>query len=396
MKILATADPTVGHYVALVGILEEAVLRGHTVDFIIGPMAVQPWVERILVDRGIRIHREVLQASSSPNYLELSRDPGGSVEFFRLDTIRFDPRIRERAKQLIADHRPDVILTEGIPLWAALAAAEMGIPYVSVPIGAAYAFSQREDTATAAARLLQPERDALFQEIGAPPPRFLQNSYLSHDCCFFRLLQQALPPPHQELPRGTTFVGGALPRNPEWLFGRELPADFPKGRFAYVSFGTLLSGAERAEAVSQVAEACRRLQLDCVVASGGLPLELSPRPGLYVYDLLPQALALERAQCFVTHGGGSAYFDGLWAGVPMFVWPQFWEHYIFADLVEYAQVGLSSMSRGSSVEDLHQALDDLQNDPGIMRAVQRFKRLIRDPSNGSSVAVDTLERHYGP
>jgi UDP:flavonoid glycosyltransferase YjiC (YdhE family) len=394
MKILATADPTVGHYVALVGILEEAVQRGHTVDFIIGPMVVPSWVERIMVDRGIRIHRVILQASSSPSYLELSRDPSGSIEFFRLDTIRFDPRIRERARQLIVDLEPDVVLTEGIPLWAALAAAEKGIPYVSVPIGAAYAFSQREDTATAAARSLLPEREALFQEIGAPTPRFLQNSYLSHDCCFFRLLQEALPPPHQDPPRGTTFIGGALPRNPEWLFGRELPADFPKGRFAYVSFGTLLSGAERAEAVSRVAEACRRLRLDCVVAAGGLPLDLSPRPGLFVYDLLPQALALERAEFFVTHGGGSAYFDGLWAGVPMFVWPQFWEHFIFADLVEYAQIGLSTLSRGSSIENLHEAFHDLQNDPGIQGAVERFKRLIRDPDKGSSMAVDTLERQY--
>jgi zeaxanthin glucosyltransferase len=97
----------------------------------------------------------------------------------------------------------------------------------------------------------------------------------------------------------------------------------PARAFAFISLGTLQGG--RFALLARLAQACRDLNLACVIAHGGRldvaqAAALSQR-GAQVHAFVPQRQVLARAALCITHGGLNTTLDALAAGVPLVLVP---------------------------------------------------------------------------
>ena len=176
-------------------------------------------------------------------------------------------------------------------------------------------------------------------------------------------------------------------------------APFPYERLngkplVYASLGTLQNRRERAFQI--VAEACRDLDVQLVIAAGGGcaldPSRFSGNPILVKFA--PQLELLARAAICITHGGMNTVLESLSFGVPMVVTPITNDHPAIAARVKHAGAGDVIAAHHLTGSRLREAVRRVLFEPQYRRRADYLKASIERAGGVARAAdiVDTIAR----
>ncbi len=314
MRILFTAMPAAGHLRPLLPIAYAALRWGHEVAVCTPESGAQ------LVDGfGLR-HIPAGVDWVGPKLRELARlgATAGREEIrsrFNADItaagLAGDAALR-MAKDVIAaaeSWRPDVVVRENTEFGGYLAAEVLGVPHVSVGVAGG--------KADRLATILGPALDSLRAALGlAPDP--------SGERVHAYLHASLVPPevyPTPSLVPNTTCYRQTNPLLPGDALSEAVTTDLGTRPLVLACFGTILPGMGGFDDTARAVIAGLG-EVDCVAiaVTGGLDPGRVPanvRPVAW----LPQPLALECADLFITHGGFNSTREALRCGVPMVILP---------------------------------------------------------------------------
>lgn len=199
--------------------------------------------------------------------------------------------------------------------------------------------------------------------------------------------------PRAHLPQSFHYVGPLRRARPQ-------PAEFPWHRLdgrrvAYASLGTLQN---RREPIFRcIAEACRSLDLQVVIAHGGglTDDEVTNLPGDPIaVRFAPQLDVLKRSDVTITHAGLNTVLDSISRGVPVVAIPLTYEQPAIARRIEWTGVGQSIAADVLAPSTLARTLQDVLDRDHFRAAASRLRDAI-DRAGGVKCAADLAERSLG-
>lgn len=438
MRVLLVSPDYASHYLPLSALGQALVARGHEVTVATGP-ALATRVQRDGLD-----HRElVLGPGSNPGLIRTEAQPADEREHLeafleatrrglvatlrhqaesRLHDLLWQPEaVTERLGEILAEVRPDQVVSDQLAFGATLALRALEAPWVSFHPGHPSAlpgpgelfgfpahrprelpaapeelaalwdlcadvsarFTQRFNSAL---RALNPAAEEVPSALAATSPLLTLLNYPAQVGGYRRPL----------LPVTARFVGASVRDEPvsedatHDLFARS------EGRLprVYVSLGSFLSS--RADVLGRIVTAFREEPVELVVASGVTPpRQLGAVPsGWFVRSYVPQPQILRRCDLVVCHGGNNTVTEALWAGVPLLVGPLSSDQFAAAEDVRSAGLGdVFDPNATPPVEIAARAQAILQSSAprraAALGATLRQKR-------GAPFAAALLERVDGP
>lgn len=209
------------------------------------------------------------------------------------------------------------------------------------------------------------------------------------DLCQITQCVESLDFPRQQLPRSFHYLGPLREAEPP------LPFDLPARRpLVFCSFGSL-QGA-RAGVFQRVAHAAADLDLDLLVAHGGLLPERFVRtlPGKpLVHAFVPQRAVLAQSSLAVTHCGFNTVMDALSCGTPMVALPMAFEQPATAARLARAGVG-AVLQRIHSYRRIRGAMEQVLSNDSYRTNARRFSQEIAQ-AGGVRRAADLVDQACG-
>lgn len=378
-----------------------------------------------LADRGVEVHQAVAtpflqvvpiraQAWDTGPVAPFAPRPGGRVAEVgrRYAWLVEDAATRVAVvRGLLERVTPDVVLTDSLGYAAALAAEQLGLPWVSFgdgplhfpdrrtpPFGAGLPYRTpapwvwRNVVVQAASRrvvMAQPQRRyaELRRSLGLPPRDVpVLEACLSphlHLHCGVPELEY----PRRRLPAHVRFVGALRPPEPagwtEPTWWDTVVADHD-GRLVVVTQGTLRG--DPGEVLAPAVRVLRETGRAGVVTTGSAdPALLGPPPSaaapVAVERFVPYGRVLPHAGAFVTNGGWTGVLLALASGVPVVQVGRTEEKADIGRRVEWAGAGLHLPGPGRDGRRLGAALDAVTEDPRYAEGAARLARALalRDP-----------------
>jgi zeaxanthin glucosyltransferase len=174
-------------------------------------------------------------------------------------------------------------------------------------------------------------------------------------------------------------------------------ADFPwqqlNGKpLIYASLGTIQN--KQLDLFVRIAEACRHLDAQLVIALGGgsSPEALPPLPcDPLVVGFAPQLELLQRAALTITHAGLNTVLESLSCGVPMVAIPIANDQPGVAARVAWSGSGAVVPLKRATAGRLRAAIDRMWGDPAYRTNAQRLQQAIAG-SGGVARAADIVEQ----
>jgi MGT family glycosyltransferase len=160
----------------------------------------------------------------------------------------------------------------------------------------------------------------------------------------------------------------------------------------YASLGTIQN--QQLEVFACIAEACRHLDAQLVIALGGgsSPDALPPLPGApLVVGFAPQLELLQRAALTITHAGLNTALESLSCGVPMVAIPIANDQPGVAARVAWSGSGAVVPIKRASERRLRAAIDRVWGDPSYRRNARRLQQAIA-AAGGVARAADIVEQ----
>lgn len=383
MRFLFVVPPLVGHVKPTVSVGLELTRRGHEVAWVGHERAVRP-----LLPEGARFFAlgdGLPEATFRDEAARAERARG--LEALKLLWERFLVPLAHSmlpgVRAALAAFRPDVVIVDQQTLAGAVAAEELGVPWVT--------------SATTAAGVTDPlivlpkvrewllaQQSSLFRDAGVAPPEPPDLS--PRLVLVFSTEALAAPPP--SLPPQVHFVGPALTHRAE-----STPFPWEKldatRRLVLISLGTVPSdGAARFYGV--VAEAFAdepSLQIVLVAPDGALA---APPPSFIVRPFVPQLALLARAQAVVSHAGQNTVSEALARGLPLVVLPIKYDQSVIAAQVESAGAGLRLKFGRVRADELRAAVLRVLGEPHFAHNAARIGASF-EAAGGARAAAELLE-----
>jgi zeaxanthin glucosyltransferase len=329
----------------------------------------------------------------------------------RLRDLFWEPQlVTARLAEIVADVRPEHVLSDQLAFGASLALRAIGVPHTAflpghpcqLPLpGMPFGYPARRPAGFGEEPELAELRALCSRAARAFTRRF--NETLRELAPHQRPVDNAFA---TVAPRGTlvnypralagagtrrrvTLLGSCVrdePGDPE-LDALEQLDDRPR---AYVALGSFLSA--RSDVLRTITDALRVAGLDAVVASGvTAPDDLGPLPdGWIVRPYLPQVAALRACDLVICHAGNNTVMEALTAGLPVVALPFSTDQFaVAADLVS-AGLGAALDPNRATTDTLVAAVRrtlqpatrerasaigrELQRSPGPLRAAQLLLR----------------------
>jgi zeaxanthin glucosyltransferase len=197
--------------------------------------------------------------------------------------------------------------------------------------------------------------------------------------------------PRRQLPAWFHFTGPLV--DPASRAVAEFPWHRLNGKpLIYASLGTIQN--QQLEVFARIAEACRHLDAQLVIALGGgsTPEVLPPLPGdPLVVGFAPQLELLQRAALTITHAGLNTVLESLRCGVPMVAIPIANDQPGVAARVAWSGSGEGVPLKRASVRRLRAAIDRVWNAPAYRSNAQRLQQAIAS-AGGVARAADIVEQ----
>jgi MGT family glycosyltransferase len=323
--------------------------------------------------------RDQLAAFVQPTYAAL------------VDGARYaEPRLR----QVIADHRPDVIVEDNVVSFPALMTGDAAfVRIVSCnplevrgddipPVFSGYPMDDRSQWADFLAEFDRvhadtwAEWDAWCREQGAPPLPPREFMHASPDCNVYVFPEELDYVDARPLDGTWHRIDSSVRETDEdYRLPGEL-ADRPTGSgLLYLSLGSL-GGADVA-LMQRLIDVLGTSRHRVVVSMGPRAEELRLAANMTGAATLPQTKVIPQVDLVITHGGNNTTTEAMHFGKPMVVLPLFWDQYDNAQRVDELGYGVRLSTYGFTDDELLGAVDRLLADTELRERMAGIGSAIR-------------------
>jgi UDP:flavonoid glycosyltransferase YjiC (YdhE family) len=316
------------------------------------------------------------------------------------------PAIQQELTARWTEQRPDLVVADSVAPVAGLAAAALGIPWVTT-IATPFAIENRHGVpaycggwrprgwrgrdALGRAAIRSFKRAVawyLRRELAPLGGRFpyrpdgTESIYSPRAILGFGIAELEFP---RDWPPVFQMIGPIIdtPRSGPPLV---LPA---AARHVLVTLGTHLLWAKATLVADTAALAAQFPDVHFTISLGGADAVASgpPAPNMTVHSFVPYTEDLTRFDAIVHHGGAGVTYASILAGVPSVVIPHDYDQFDFAARIEHHRLGLRAPSLPAAAHALRRMLDHPNRMPlAAMRAHARRYR----PAAGFLRVVDSL------
>jgi len=322
-----------------------------------------------------------------------------------VDGARYcEPRLR----QIIAEHRPDVIVEDNVVLFPALVTA--GVPFVRIvscspleisgadvppPFSGLPSDDRSQWDAYRAEferthRRLWSEFDAWVQSQGAPPLPDLEFMPRATAAGLYVYPAEADYLDRRPLDSRWTRMDSSV---------RETDEDFPlpaevadrpaDSSLIYLSLGSL--GGADVELMQRLVDVLGMTRHRFIVSKGPQADRITLADNMFGAQMLPQTTVIPQVDLVISHGGNNTVTETLHFGKPLIVLPLFWDQYENAQRIHELGWGIRLDTYRFTADELTRAVDGLLADTALRARLADLGAAIRD-RDGLRVGADVIER----
>ena len=315
-----------------------------------------------------------------------------------------EPRLRE----IIAAHRPDVIVEDNVVLFPALVTS--GAPFVRIvscsplevpgpgvpppfsglPSDDPAAWEAYRDEFDRTHRATWAEFDAWVRVQGADALPDLEFMPRANAANLYVYPAEADYLDARPLGDGWTRMDSSVREtDDEYALPAEV-ADRPDGSgLIYLSLGSL--GGADVDLMRRLVDVLGRTRHRYVVSKGPQADQITLPPNMVGAQMLPQTRVIPQVDLVISHGGNNTTTEALHFGKPLIVLPLFWDQYENAQRIDELGFGVRLATYAFTDDELTDAVDRLLADTDLRARLDRIGAAIRD-RDGLRVGADVIER----
>ena len=397
-RILVTTHPHEGHLNPTFSISHQLVQQGHEVIYLDHPL-----IKKLIAQQGFpSVPFRFLRPGDISLLWRIYRlEHSQGVEEMRNAILLFTTRLVVQARfirQLIARHRPDLILNDVFHYGSALAAESVNLAWVDCWTAGVMHPQARPyllPTSPAQVELLTQVFDRRWNEarrrLGLPedaPGAFLRPSpwlQLYTSC-------EAIDPSLPDLGPSAICVGPCATNRQESAANaipeRWLDASMP---LVYVSLGTFFS--HRPDFIRRIVDAATGQPYRLLVSTplaGKRGFTALP-DNVLLYQRVAQTSLLPRCALFVTHGGNNSVQEAMQAGIPMLVVPIAGEQIYNAERVKWLGVGERANIDETDSHEFCSLIRAMLTKPDYRQAAEDIARKLAR-YDGPQIAAQLIQR----
>jgi MGT family glycosyltransferase len=314
-----------------------------------------------------------------------------------------EPRLRE----IIATHRPDVIVEDNVVLFPALVTA--GAPFVRIvscsplevpgadippPFSGLPSADHSEWDAyrtefARTHRALWADFDAWVQAQGAPALPELEFMPRVNAANLYVYPAEADYREHRPLDSTWTRMDSSVRETDEDYPLPDAVAVRPEGSaLIYLSLGSL--GSADVELMQRLVDVLGTTRHRFIVSMGPQASRLSLADNMVGAQMLPQTKVIPQVDLVISHGGNNTVTETLHFGKPLIVLPLFWDQYENAQRIDELGFGIRLDTYGFADHELTGAVDQLLADSELRARLDGIGAAIR-ARDGLRVGADVIE-----
>ncbi|HET9666116.1 MAG TPA: nucleotide disphospho-sugar-binding domain-containing protein [Desertimonas sp.] len=318
----------------------------------------------------------------------------------------------EQLSEIVARHRPDVIIEDNVNCFPALLTA--GVPFVRMmscnplemrgpdvpPVFSGYpsddpsGWQEFRTEYERTHRDLWADYDEWVQSVGAPPLPDLDFIHVSEHLNLYLYpteldytAHRPLAPTWHRLDSSVRTTAAAF-EVPARL--RSSGADHPPdSALVYLSLGSL--GSADIDLMRRLVDTLGSTRHRFVVSKGPLADEYELPANMCGAAQVPQTSVLPQVDLVITHGGTNTATESVHFGKPMVVLPLFWDQYDNAQRVDELGFGRRLPTYSFTDNELIDAVDELLADTALRRRVAEVGVAVR-ARDGVAAAAQRLEQ----
>ena len=315
-----------------------------------------------------------------------------------------EPRLRE----IVATHRPDVIVEDNVVLFPALVTS--GAPFVRIvscsplevpgldvpPPFSGLPSADRSDWAAYRAefdrthRATWAEFDAWVRDQGADGLPELEFMPRANAANLYVYPAEADYLDERPLDDTWTRMDSSVRETDEDFVVPPEVAERPEGSgLIYLSLGSL--GGADVELMRRLVDVLGRTRHRFIVSKGPQADQITLPDNMVGAQMLPQTKVIPQVDLVITHGGNNTTTEALHFGKPMIVLPLFWDQYENAQRIDELGFGVRLATYAFADAELTDAVDRLLADTPLRATLDRIGSAIRD-RDGLRVGADVIER----
>lgn len=315
-----------------------------------------------------------------------------------------EPRLR----QIIATHRPDVIVEDNVVLFPALASA--GVPFVRIvscsplevtgpdvppPFSGLPSADRSQWDAYRAEydrthRAMWSEFNEWVQAQGAAPLPELEFMPRDNAANLYVYPAEADYLPARPLDSTWVRMDSSVRETDEEYVLPAAVADRPDGSaLIYLSLGSL--GGADVELMQRLVDVLGTTRHRYIVSMGPQAERIMLADNMVGAQMLPQTKVIPQVDLVISHGGNNTVTETLHFGKPLIVLPLFWDQYENAQRIDELGFGIRLNTYGFADQDLTAAVERLLADDDLRAKLAGIGAAIR-ARDGLRVGADAIER----
>ncbi|ORA53517.1 glycosyl transferase [Mycolicibacterium chubuense] len=322
-----------------------------------------------------------------------------------IDGARYcEPRLRD----IIAEHRPDVIVEDNVVLFPALVTA--GVPFVRIvscspleipgpdvppPFSGLPSADPAEWDAYRAEfdrthRAMWTDFDAWVQAQGAAPLPDLEFMPRDNAANLYVYPAEADYVDLRPLDSTWTRMDSSVRETDDAYPLPAAVADRPAGSaLVYLSLGSL--GGADVELMQRLVDVLGTTRHRYIVSKGPQADRITLADNMVGEQMLPQTKVIPQVDLVISHGGNNTVTETLHFGKPLIVLPLFWDQYENAQRVDELGFGIWLDTYRFTDDELTDAVDRLLADTALRDRLAELGAAIRE-RDGLRVGADVIER----
>lgn len=322
-----------------------------------------------------------------------------------IDGARYcEPRLRD----IIAEHRPDVIVEDNVVLFPALVTA--GVPFVRVvscspleipgpdvpppfsglPSADRSAWEAYRAEFDRTHRAMWSDFDAWVQAQGAPPLPDLEFMPRDNAANLYVYPAEADYVDRRPLDSTWTRMDSSVRETDDAYPLPAEVADRPAGSaLIYLSLGSL--GGADVELMQRLVDVLGTTRHRFIVSKGPQADRITLADNMVGEQMVPQTKVIPQVDLVISHGGNNTVTETLHFGKPLIVLPLFWDQYENAQRVDELGFGIRLDTYRFTDGELTGAVDRLLADSALREHMAEVGTAIR-ARDGLRVGADVIER----
>ncbi|WP_370614347.1 glycosyltransferase [Mumia sp. Pv 4-285] len=316
-----------------------------------------------------------------------------------------EPRLRE----IIAEHRPDVIVEDNVITFPALMTPDA--PFVRIvscnplevrgsdalpPLFAGYPIADRDGWDAYGERFEETHREmwdafnSWVQEQGAPPLPEMEFIHTSDTLNLYVFPKEA--DYHDVRPLDETWEridSSVRETDEDYVVPAEVAERPEDSALIYLSLGSL--GGADLDLMQRLVDVLGKTRHRFIVSKGPRADELTLPDTMVGAQMVPQTKVIPQVDLVITHGGNNTTTESLHFGKPMIVLPLFWDQYDNAQRVHELGLGIRLDTYGFADAELVEAVEALLDDAELRARVDAVGQAVRE-RDGLRRGADLIEK----